>query len=132
MKSRFVSITLSALICGASLGLLSTPASAGGISHAGSFTGPRGTTISRSGSCTAGAGCSRSASVTGPNGKTLTSTHSAQANGRGGLDRTATYSTAKGTFSRSVDTYRGPDRTVRRVTDTGANGEVVRRTSVWD
>jgi hypothetical protein len=130
MKARFVSITLSALICSAPLGLLSVPAAAGGISHAGSFTGPRGTTVSRSGSCSIGTGCSRSASLTGPNGKTLSSTHTAQANGRDGLDRTATYTTAKGTVGRSVDTYRGPNRTVRKVTNTAANVEIAQRTSV--
>ena len=160
MKTRFVSITLATLICSAPLGFFTTPAAAGGISRSASFTGPggktvsrsvsasrsgsgtanwsktatgpKGGTVSRSGSCTAGSGCNRSASVTGPDGRTLTSQHSAQANGLGGLDRTATYTTPTGTASRSVDTYRGPNRTVRKVTDTGANGDSAQRTVVWE
>jgi hypothetical protein len=31
-----------------------------------------------------------------------------------------------------VDTYRGSNRTVRKVTDTAANGEVSQRKEVWD
>jgi hypothetical protein len=108
MKAKIVSATAIALMGGALLALATATATAGEIHRSSSFTGPRGGSVSRSGSCATGAGCSRSRTVTAPTGNTRTSEHSAYANGHDGLNRTATYSGPRRTVSRSVHTNRYP------------------------
>jgi len=81
---------LAAGLCLATLG----PAEARTIAHAGSITGPRGTTTFAGERTCSGGSCSSSGSVTGPNGKTAS--------------RTGSTSCANGTCS-STATVTGPN-----------------------
>lgn len=126
MKLKALSTTLITLALTGPLAFVSPCAEADGFhgSWNRTRTGLHGGTVSHSGSCNTGAGCTRNTTATGPGGKTWTASHSARANGQGGLDRNATYSGPNRTASRSVDTHRYPNATVRNVTDTGPAGQV--------
>jgi len=103
VKSKLLTAA-AAVLFSSFLNFIATDASAGsssGVSWNRSVTGPNGATLSRVGSCAAGAGCNGTLTITGTTGNQFSRQLSVISNGQGGATGTITLTGPNNTITRT-------------------------------